>query len=95
MDRVERTRLERRLEKLITLHFSEHKPANKEKAAETEKRPNTMAIRRASSIFDFNIRDLRNMDAGDLWRGVVTSQTPAPGSKADIRGEHVRLIQFH
>ncbi|EIM90120.1 uncharacterized protein STEHIDRAFT_74653 [Stereum hirsutum FP-91666 SS1] len=94
VDRVERTRLERRLEKLITLHFSEHKPANKEKAAETEKRPNTMAIRRASSIFDFNIRDLRNMDAGDLWRGVVTSQTPAPGSKADIRASEQSITPW-
>ena len=70
LDRIERTKLERRLEKLIDLHFprdgvvkAAHPPVN----------------RRASSFFDFNISDLRSRDAG-LWKGVIQ------GTKGDIRG---------
>ena len=69
-DRIERTKLERRLEKLIDLHFprdgvvtAAHPPVN----------------RRASSFFDFNISDLRSGDSG-LWKGVMQ------GAKGDIRG---------
>ncbi|THH20687.1 hypothetical protein EW146_g711 [Bondarzewia mesenterica] len=76
--RVERTRLERRLEKLISLHFG----------AEAQKRanPRTQPARRSSSFFDIDIKDLRNMGAGDLWKGMIQSQV-TPGSKADIRAQ--------
>ncbi|KAI0312178.1 FYVE zinc finger-domain-containing protein [Amylostereum chailletii] len=76
--RVDRTRLERRLEKLISLHFG---PESEKRAAATVQPRMT---KRMSSIFDLDVKDLKNLDAGDLWKGVVSSQ-PAPGSKADIR----------
>ena len=70
--RVEQTRLERRLEKLINLHFGED--ANKRATARPRKR--------VSSIWEL---DIRSMGPSDLWRGVVQNQVAA-GGKADIRG---------
>jgi rabenosyn-5 len=72
--RVEQTRLERRLEKLINLHFGEG----------TDKRApaRPKQVKRMSSIWEL---DIRNLGAGDLWRGVIQSQV-ASGSKADLRG---------
>ena len=77
--RVEQTRLERRLEKLINLHFVEG----------TDKRApaRPKQAKRMSSIWEL---DIRNMGPGDLWRGVIQSQV-APGSKADLRG----VFLFH
>ena len=72
--RVEQTRLERRLEKLINLHFGE------DTDKKTPARPKQ--AKRMSSIWEL---DIRNMAPGDLWRGVIQSQV-ASGSKADIRG---------
>lgn len=72
--RVEQTRLERRLEKLINLHFGE----------DTDKRATAPRKqgKRMSSIWKF---DVRSMGPSDLWRGVVQNQIAA-GGKADIRG---------
>jgi rabenosyn-5 len=77
--RVEQTRLERRLEKLINLHFGE----------DTDKRPTPRPkqAKRMSSIWEL---DIRSMGPSDLWRGVVQSQAAA-GGKADIRGEFPHL----
>ena len=72
--RVEQTRLERRLEKLINLHFGED--ADKRATARPKQ------AKRMSSIWEL---DLRSMAPGDLWRGVVQNQGTA-GGKADIRG---------
>ena len=72
--RVEQTRLERRLEKLINLHFGEGTDKR------TPARPKQ--AKRMSSIWEL---DIRNLGAGDLWRGVIQSQV-ASGSKADLRG---------
>jgi len=72
--RVEQTRLERRLEKLINLHFGED--ADKKTTARTKQ------AKRMSSIWEL---DIRSMAPGDLWRGVVQNQVAA-GGKADIRG---------
>lgn len=47
--------------------------------------------RRASSFFDLDLSDLRNVDAGELWRGVIQSQA-VQGGKADIRGGYARVI---
>ncbi|KIP08146.1 hypothetical protein PHLGIDRAFT_69866 [Phlebiopsis gigantea 11061_1 CR5-6] len=78
-DRVERTRLERRLEKLISLHFP-HPDQKKEKdSLSVRPGPN----RRASSFFDIDISTLKGKSAGDLWKGVVQAQ--AAGGKNDIR----------
>ena len=72
--RIEQTRLERRLEKLINLHFGEG----------TDKRvpARPKQVRRVSSIWEL---DIRNMGPGDLWRGVIQSQV-ASGGKSDFRG---------
>ena len=72
--RVEQTRLERRLEKLISLHFGEG--ADKRATARPKQ------AKRMSSIWEL---DIRSMAPGDLWRGVVQNQGTA-GGKADIRG---------
>jgi rabenosyn-5 len=72
--RIEQTRLERRLEKLINLHFGDdidQKVTMRPKQA-----------RRMSSIWEI---DLKSMGPSDLWRGVVQNQVTS-GSKADIRG---------
>lgn len=71
--RIEQTRLERRLEKLINLHFGEG--SDKRAPARSKQ------VKRMSSIWEL---DIRNMGPGDLWRGVIQSQV-APGSKADLR----------
>ncbi|KAI0950449.1 hypothetical protein AcV7_008911 [Taiwanofungus camphoratus] len=78
VDRIERTRLERRLEKLINLHFAPEDLKQKEQADERSQRQ----TKRLSSIFDLDVADLRNKSAGDLWRNVIHSQ----GGKGDIRG---------
>jgi hypothetical protein len=72
--RVEETRLELRLEKLINLHFGE----------DTDKRPTARPkqAKRMSSIWEL---DIRSMGPGDLWRGVIQNQVAA-GGKGDIRG---------
>ena len=72
--RVEQTRLERRLEKLINLHFGE----------DTDKRATARSkqTKRMSSIWEL---DIRSMAPGDIWRGVVQNQATA-GGKTDIRG---------
>ncbi|KAI0957456.1 hypothetical protein AcW1_005843 [Taiwanofungus camphoratus] len=77
VDRIERTRLERRLEKLINLHFAPEDLKQKEQADERSQRQ----TKRLSSIFDLDVADLRNKSAGDLWRNVIHSQ----GGKGDIR----------
>lgn len=90
-DRIERTRLERRLEKLINLHFSSH-DAQKEKETLSAVRPRQQN-KRMSSIWDFDLSDLRNKSAGDLWRDVLQSQAPHT-AKADIRGLLSPLTSF-
>jgi rabenosyn-5 len=71
--RIERTKLERRLEKLIDLHFSPN-------AGKTSQPP---VNRRASSFFDFDMSELKNVDPSGLWKGMLQSQV---SSKSDIRG---------
>ncbi|KIM87520.1 hypothetical protein PILCRDRAFT_815045 [Piloderma croceum F 1598] len=91
--RIERTKLERRLEKLIQLHFS----SEAEKAAQLQQKQRpaaaTVENRRASSFFDLDLSDLRNLDAGELWRGVLQSQA-VQGGKADIRVAEQRITPW-
>ncbi len=84
--RVERTRLERRLEKLINLHFP---PPGQRKQETSEPRP-MQQNRRASSFWDL---DLKNKSAGDLWREVVQSQGSQIG-KNDIRGWFLSVFEL-
>jgi rabenosyn-5 len=93
--RIEKTKLERRLEKLIALHFPVENPADKSVDAKKAEgsvngRGRGLEKRRASSFFNI---DFKNMDAGGLWKGVLQSQM-VQGSKNDIRGMHA-FILFH
>lgn len=83
--RIERTRLERRLEKLIALHFDAKGPASTNSRAQPS--------RRASSFFDIDIKELRNLDAADLWRNMMQNQI-TPGSKADIRAQEQSITPW-
>ncbi|PPQ77503.1 hypothetical protein CVT25_011300 [Psilocybe cyanescens] len=98
MKKVERTKLERRLEKLIALHFPHHTHREGLKESiETETRPSLRPMkepRRASSFFDFQtLRNLNINDAGDLWRGVVTGGLGDP-AKDDIRAAEQRITPW-
>lgn len=81
--KIERTRLERRLEKLIQLHFP-LPGQRKEEAVQQRPMPQN---RRASSFWDLDFSDLKNKSAGDLWRGVLQTQASSQGTKNDIRGK--------
>ena len=83
--RVERTKLERRLEKLIALHFS--CPLFPEVSKQSpHKELNARENRRASSFFDFQgLRGININEPGDLWRGVVRGGL-GDTTKMDIRG---------
>lgn len=82
LKRVERTKLERRLEKLIILNF----PAKEqEEKARPVPRPLANGNRRAS-IFDFgSLKNMNFNDAGDLWKGIMTSNV-MDSAKNDLRG---------
>ncbi|GLB35070.1 putative rabenosyn Rab binding domain [Lyophyllum shimeji] len=81
MKRVERTKLTRRLEKLIDLHFPPPVGDCMSSSASGDRRgsrtgggssvDNSVVNRRASAFFDFDIRNMKFSDAGDLWRGVI------------------------
>ncbi|KAI0082788.1 hypothetical protein K474DRAFT_1654961 [Panus rudis PR-1116 ss-1] len=78
--RVERARLERRLEKLINLHFP---PPGKEKEKDSlHPRPNTQN-RRQSSFFDLTFQDLKSKSMSDIWKEAI--QPVATGGKSDTR----------
>ncbi|KAJ7593040.1 FYVE zinc finger-domain-containing protein [Mycena floridula] len=80
--RIERTKLERRLEKLIALHF----PVS----GQARERPPPRA--RTSSFFDLSdLRRLSIADAGDLWKGVLSS---AASSKDTVRAAEQRITPW-
>ena len=84
---MERTKLERRLEKLIALHFPMQDLTDKDTSARKGEgsvngRGRGPEKRRASSFFNL---DFKNMDPGDLWKGVLQSPM-IQGSNNDIRG---------
>ncbi|KAH9934700.1 FYVE zinc finger-domain-containing protein [Fomitopsis serialis] len=81
--RTERTRLERRLEKLINLHFPSESQRLKEKPS-GDQRPTPRPNKRLSSIFEMDFSELRSKSATDLWKEVVQPQV-IPGGKNDIR----------
>lgn len=91
--RMERTKLERRLEKLIALHFpvenSVEKGVNVRKD-EVSVNGRGVEKRRASSFFNL---DLKNMDAGELWKGVLQSQM-IQGSNGDTRAAEQRITPW-
>ena len=76
--KIEQTRLERRLEKLINLHFAE--PSEKPKTIQ----PPSVRHRK-SSLFNLDFSELRGKSTSELWKEVINSQ--AQNGKNDIRGE--------
>lgn len=94
LKRIEKTKLERRFEKLVNLHFPA--PGSEEEKAQ-QLRPNAREAkplaRRASSFFDFEtIRTRKFSDAGDLWRGVVSGNQD---KARDVRGEYPFLAHVY
>jgi len=88
MKRVERTKLERRLEKLISLHFPLHNTAEHAKETiEHAVKPNpVIAGRNKSRISLFgSFKSLSIQDAGDFWKEVVSNGL-GDQSKAEVRG---------
>ncbi|KAI0636775.1 FYVE zinc finger-domain-containing protein [Trametes polyzona] len=90
VDRIERTRLERRLEKLINLHFPP--PGQRKEEQSSGQRP-MQQNRRASSFWDLDFSDLKNKSAGDLWREVLQTQA-SQGSKNDIRAAEQKITPW-
>ncbi|KAG2041398.1 hypothetical protein BDR03DRAFT_946397 [Suillus americanus] len=91
--RMERTKLERRLEKLIALHFPVENSVEKGVNATKDEvgvNGRGMEKRRASSFFNL---DLKNMDAGELWKGVLQSQM-LQGSNGDTRAAEQRITPW-
>ncbi|KAF8120946.1 FYVE zinc finger-domain-containing protein, partial [Boletus edulis] len=84
--RIERTKLERRLEKLIQLHFPPQ-------TSESKVSKRLSSDRRKSSFFDLDLAKLKNMDASDIWNGVVQSPV-LQGAKADVRAAEQRIAPW-
>jgi len=92
--RVERTKLERRLEKLITLHFPYHASEMPRGNSKKDLRP-SLENRVPSSFLDFrSLRSLNIHDAGDLFRGIVIGNLSDP-TTTDIRGWSGLSIRKH
>ena len=88
LTRVERDKLERRLEKLISLHFPS-KPLNTTSTLK-RRQGSGMAkeMRRTSSIFDLDAYTNINLrDAGDFWKSVLVGSF-GDNSKPDKRGAY-------
>ena len=91
INKVEKAKLSRRLEKLIDLHFCVPDSmaggglngGNRHTRSASSKAGSTPALnhRRASSLFDLDIKNLRISDTAELWRGVVGNS-----KTFDIRG---------
>ncbi|KAI6038458.1 hypothetical protein EDC04DRAFT_3022518 [Pisolithus marmoratus] len=80
--RIERTKLERRLEKLIHLHF----PISEAESAAPKR---ITEHRRASSFFDLDISSIKNMDAGrNLERCIKVAGIS--GCKSGLNRESLR-----
>ncbi|KAF7978690.1 hypothetical protein HWV62_44947 [Athelia sp. TMB] len=98
--RVERRKLERRLEKLVALHFPMEGAGGMGSSPGVGPRLKTPGTptgapgerRRASSFFDM-ASSIRNMDAGELWRGVLQSQA-VQGTKGEIRAAEQRITPW-
>ena len=84
VNKIEQTRLERRLEKLIQLHFPINGPAN---GTTTKERPMTGVSRRASTLFEIDFGELASKSPSELWRDILENRVNAvTGGKNDIRG---------
>ena len=91
LKRIERAKLERRLEKLILLHFPHIAGSHDTKeGSRSEERPSLRTVgrdqRRTSSFFDFqSFNHLSLHSPGEIWKGVIAGGLDS--TKADIRGK--------
>jgi rabenosyn-5 len=74
MKRAEKRKLERRLEKLIAIHFP-LPPLKTQDSIGTEGNAKERPVgasenRRISSFVDFDVPSITILDAGGLWRGI-------------------------
>ncbi|KAL0947471.1 hypothetical protein HGRIS_013576 [Hohenbuehelia grisea] len=104
--RIERTKLERRFEKLVALHFpppDEAGPPGEKHGGPSGKdghsqRPGPGSGRRASSFFDLDLSELRssigNVDPSDLWRGIMMQGQAGRGGKNDTRAAEQRITPW-
>ncbi|KAK7449662.1 carboxypeptidase Y-deficient [Stygiomarasmius scandens] len=102
--RIERTKLERRLEKLIALHFPEPGDPQPEKDTGSKElsRPQitpkqksaTNARRRTSSFFEMSMDDIRKSVGDNLLRSVLSSSTNSAPRKSDIRNAEQRITPW-
>jgi len=94
MKRVERNKLERRLEKLIDLHFPS-RPLDTTTSTLKRRQGSGIAkeIRRTPSIFDLDAyKNINLRDAGDFWKNILTSSL-GDNSKPDKRGAFFYLTK--
>ncbi|THV07943.1 hypothetical protein K435DRAFT_959408 [Dendrothele bispora CBS 962.96] len=102
--RIERTKLERRLEKLISLHFPEPGTLQPEKDSSSKElsRPQitpkqksaTNARRRTSSFFELSMDDIRKSVGDNLLRSVLSSSTNSEPRKSDVRNAEQRITPW-
>ena len=88
MKRVERTKLERRLEKLINLHFPLQPDSKGARDGPLHEKTRPGHENRRASIFDFQtLKNVNFNDASGLWKGVVSGSLQ--DTKTEIRGGHL------
>jgi hypothetical protein len=77
MKRAEKRKLERRLEKLIAIHFPHPSGKTEDISTPRGKRPGaavgTSENRGGSSLVGFDLGNMTLHDAGGLWRGLFGS----------------------
>ncbi|THH08176.1 hypothetical protein EW145_g2887 [Phellinidium pouzarii] len=89
--RVERTRLERRFEKLVDLHFS----ASTDSDTDAKGKEKPLPTRRMSSLFELDFSDIRTKSTSELWKGILESRAAsANGGKGDIRAAEQRITPW-
>lgn len=85
--RVERTKLERRLEKLITLHFPNLSSVETEKLATNDHKAIGEPVKRTPSILNLDFKNVKFSDPTELWKNVIYAVESGGG--VDIRGEFI------
>jgi rabenosyn-5 len=89
MKRVERTKLERRLEKLVNLHFPLQPDPKVARDGSFHEKTRPGHENRRASIFDFqSLKNVNFNDASGLWKGVVSGGLQ-DATKTEIRGWHL------
>jgi rabenosyn-5 len=84
--RIDRTRLERRLEKLVALHFPPDGGSGADPTSMKEARP--APARRQSSLFEGGFAEL----PGGLWRGLLQSEKAR--ARSDVRSAEQRITPW-